>query len=196
MTDTFNLSSPASHFPTLDTERLQLRETTPADAPALFAIHSDAEAMRWFGTDPLPDEQAAHRVIEGWAAARALANPGLRWGLARRSDGVLIGTCGLFRWNRPWRACMVGYELSRADWGRGYMREALVATLGFGFRQMQLNRIEAQIHPDNTASLNLAAGLGFVHEGLLREAGWWGGQAQDLLQFSLLRREQKLVELS
>jgi ribosomal-protein-alanine N-acetyltransferase len=67
--------------------------------------------------------------------------------------------------------------------------------MGFGFRQMQLNRIEAQVHPENTASLKLVAGLGFVQEGLLREAGWWGGQAQDLLQFSLLRREQRVVAL-
>lgn len=189
------MSEPSGHFPVLETSRLWLRETTPADARVLFAIHSDAEAMRWFGTEPLPDEQAAQKVIDGWAAARTLANPGIRWGIERRDDGRLIGTCGMFRWNRPWRACMVGYELARDAWGQGYMREALLAMLGFGFVQMQLNRVEAQVHPDNLASLKLVERLGFVREGLLREAGWWDGQAQDLLQFSLLRREQRLVVL-
>lgn len=190
------MSESPSRFPVLETSRLVLRETTPADAPVLFAIHSDADAMRWFGTEPLPDEQAAQQVIEGWAAARTLANPGIRWGIERRDDGRLIGTCGLFRWNRQWRACMVGYELARDAWGQGYMREALLVVLGFGFVQMQLNRIEAQVHPDNLASLKLVERLGFVQEGLLREAGWWGGQAQDLLQFSLLRREQRVVVLA
>lgn len=190
------MSEPSSRFPVLETPRLLLRETLLADAPVLFSIHADADAMRWFGTEPLPDEHAAQQVIEGWATARTLANPGVRWGLERRSDGRLIGTCGLFRWNRNWRACMVGYELAREAWGQGFMREALLAVMGFGFRQMQLNRIEAQVHPENAASLKLVAGLGFVQEGLLREAGWWGGQAQDLIQFSLLRREQRVVELA
>jgi ribosomal-protein-alanine N-acetyltransferase len=189
------MSEPSSHFPVLETQRLLLRETSPADAPVLFAIHSDADAMRWFGTEPLPDEQAAQKVIEGWATARTLANPGIRWGIERRDDGRLIGTCGMFRWNRHWRACMVGYELAREAWGQGYMRETLLAVLGFGFVQMQLNRVEAQVHPDNVASLKLVERLGFVREGLLREAGWWGGQAQDLVQFSLLRREQRVVVL-
>lgn len=44
-----------SDFPTLETDRLVLREIVADDAPALFAIHSDAIAMRWFGTDPLVD---------------------------------------------------------------------------------------------------------------------------------------------
>jgi len=190
------MSDPAKTFPALETARLRLRETTLADAPVLYAIHSDAEAMRWFGTEPLPDEAAAQQVIEGWAAARTLANPGIRWGLERRDDGRLIGTCGFFRWNRNWRACMLGYELARDAWGQGFMVEALREVLGFGFRQMQLNRVEAQVHPDNEASLRLVAKLGFVREGLLREAGWWGGQAQDLVAYSLLRREQEVVVLA
>jgi ribosomal-protein-alanine N-acetyltransferase len=41
----------------------------------------------------------------------------------------------------------------------------------------------------NQPSLNLAASLGFVQEGLLREAGFWGGRHHDMLQLSLLRRE-------
>src|SRR5512139_756300 len=44
-----------SGFPTIETDRLLLREIVAADAPALFAIHSDAQAMRWFGSDPLTE---------------------------------------------------------------------------------------------------------------------------------------------
>lgn len=43
------------------------------------------------------------------------------------------------------------------------------------------------IHPLNEASLKLARRLGFVQEGLLREAGFWLGAHRDLLQWSLLR---------
>ena len=69
------------------------------------------------------------------------------------------------------------------------MHEALCAMLDWGFAKMRLNRVEAEIHPDNLASLKLARKLGFVDEGRLREAGRWNGQYHDLLQLSLLRRE-------
>jgi [ribosomal protein S5]-alanine N-acetyltransferase len=69
------------------------------------------------------------------------------------------------------------------------MREALAAVFAWGFEHMQLNRIEAQIHPRNAPSLKLAMALGFAREGLLREVAYWGGQHHDLLQWGLLRRD-------
>jgi len=176
-------------FPTLETERLRLREIVAADAPTLFAIHSDVAAMRWFGTDPLTELAQAEKLVETFASWRKLPNPGVRWGIETRADGRLVGTCGLFKWNRGWQSCSLGYELAAGAQGRGLMKEALAAALAWGFVQMALHRVEAQIHPDNAASIVLVRGLGFVEEGCGREAGFWLGEHQDLLQFGLLRRE-------
>ncbi len=176
-------------FPTLETERLVLREITPDDAEALFAIHGNAEAMRWFGNDPMPTIEAAHETIAAFDGWRRTPNPGHRWCVQLKSAPDLIGTCGLFKWNRNWRTCDIGYELSVTHQGNGYMAEAVSRIIDWGFEAMQLNRIEAGIHPDNAASLTLAKRLGFVEEGRLREAGYWNGQFQDLLQFSLLRSD-------
>jgi [ribosomal protein S5]-alanine N-acetyltransferase len=176
-------------FPTLETERLVLREIVADDAPALFAIHSDVEAMRWFGTDPLREPSEAEVLIARFAEWRRQPNPGTRWGLQRKAGGGLIGTCGLFKWNRGWHSCTLGYELAASAWGEGLMGEALVRVLAWGFEQMQLHRVEAMIHPRNEASIKLARKLGFVHEGCAREAGYWLGAHQDLLHFGLLRTE-------
>ena len=54
---------------------------------------------------------------------------------------------------------------------------------------MSVDRIEAQVHPLNTPSLALLKKLGFVEEGLMREAGLWMGERRDLVQLGLLRRE-------
>jgi ribosomal-protein-alanine N-acetyltransferase len=176
-------------FPVLDTPRLQLREIVPADAPALFAVHGDPGSMQWFGTDPLPDLAAAVRLVEVFAGWRTQANPGTRWGLQVRGQSTLIGTCGLFSWNRHWRKCTVGYELLPQARGLGYMEEALRAILGWGFTQMQLNRVEALVHPHNEASWRLLQRLGFQREGLQREVGHWGGQFHDMWGYALLQRE-------
>jgi ribosomal-protein-alanine N-acetyltransferase len=54
---------------------------------------------------------------------------------------------------------------------------------------MQLNRVEAQVHENNHASIALLSALGFVREGLLREVAFFHGSHHDLLQYSLLARE-------
>ena len=178
-------------FPSLSTKRLQLREIVASDAPALLAIHGDREAMKWFGTDPLTDLEAADKVIAGFANLRQQPSPGVRWGIVRADarGGALLGTCGLFRWNRGWRTCLTGYELARHAQGQGYMTEALRAIFAWAFETMAVERIEAQVHPLNAPSLVLLKRLGFVEEGLLREAGYWMGERRDLVQLGLLQRE-------
>ena len=123
------------------------------------------------------------RLFEGW---RQQADPGTRWGLELKATPGLMGTCGLFAWNRGWRKCSPGYELSPAAVGKGLMREALGTVLDWGFQEIQLNRIEAQVHEKNASSLALLTRLGFVQEGCLRQVAYRAGRHHDLLQFSLL----------
>jgi ribosomal-protein-alanine N-acetyltransferase len=178
-----------SLFPTLETERLLLREVIADDATALFSIHGDEEHMRLFGNDPISDVTGAEALIKVFASWRQLPNPRTRWALEIKGKPGLIGTCGLFAWNRNWRRCTCGFELTKKAQGKGYMHEALSATISWGFAAMDLNRVEAQVHPGNYASLRLLKRLHFVEEGRLRQGGYWGGQLHDLLQFSLLRED-------
>lgn len=182
-------SSTVSTFPLLQTQRLHLREIVPEDAAAIFAIHGDAERMKWFGVDPLPDHAAAGRLIATFAAGRQLPNPGTRWAIELRDRPGLVGTCGLFAWNRSWRKCAVGFELARSIEGKGCMREALTVVIAWGWREMNLNRIEALVHPENAASLGLLEHLRFVNEGRLRQVGYWAGGYHDMLQYSLLKQD-------
>lgn len=176
-------------FPTLLTPRLRLRELVPADADALLAIHGDPEVMRWFGAEPLQSHQQALQLIEVFAEWRRQPAPGTRWAITEREGGRLLGTCGLFKWNRSWRNCTLGYELARSAWGLGLMREALVTVLDYGFDTMALHRVQAEIHPDNLASSKLVEHLGFRLEGMHREQGYWGGRFHDLNCYSLLASE-------
>lgn len=176
-------------FPTLETARLHLREITQDDAEALLRIHGDAKHMAFFGTDPLTTLEQARKVVQVFADWRLQPNPGTRWGLALKDRRGLIGSCGLFKWDRGWRRCTLGYELAPEATGQGLMREALAAVLTWGFEHMALHRIEAQVHEHNTPSRHLLSSLGFAEEGRLREIAYWGGQHHDLLQYGLLERD-------
>jgi ribosomal-protein-alanine N-acetyltransferase len=176
-------------FPQLETRHLVLREIGDADAADLLRIHGDAVHMQWFGSDPLTDIDGAKKLVQTFAKWREEPASGTRWGMQLKRTPGLIGTCGLFRWNRNWRTCVVGFEISPLHQRRGHMKESLSAVLAWGFGEMGLNRVEAQVHPHNAASLALLRKLGFVEEGLQREAGYWAGSHHDLLLHSLLQRE-------
>jgi ribosomal-protein-alanine N-acetyltransferase len=176
-------------FPILATRRLVLREITPVDASVLLAIHSDRDAMRWYGADPLNSIGEAEQLIALFAEWRKHPNPGTRWGIELGKSGTLIGTCGFYKWNRQWSTCHLSFELARDTWGQGYMLEALRTALEWGFQHMKLRRVEALVHPENRPSIKLLSELHFVQEGRLRSAGFWRQRPHDLFTFGLLREE-------
>lgn len=189
--DTLPPATPGSisDFPTLETDRLVLREIVPDDAEMVYRILGNPAVMRLSGSDPLPNIGAATSVIERFATCRASGSLNVRWGIQLKDHPELIGTCGLFGWNRGWHKCSAGYELGLEWQNKGFMREALRAVLTWGFYEMLLHRVEAQVHPANSRSINLMRSLGFVQEGLLREAAHWGGEIHDMAQFGLLWQE-------
>ena len=176
-------------FPELETPRLRLIELDHQYAPALLAIHQDAHHMRHWGANPFATMSAAHEFISACRAGWKLQVPVLRWALQHRADGEILGTCGLFNWDQRWQKCFLGYELNPSAQRQGLMREALKKILTWGFARGQLHRVEALIHPDNQASLGLAAQLGFKVEGRLREVAFWNESRHDMLQLGLLQPE-------
>lgn len=172
----------------LTTQRLSLRPLVDADAGALMAIYGDPEVMRYGSSPPWESiEQAEARIArdqEAMAAGRYLC-----LGLQRRDDGALIGTCTLFNLDPSCRRAEIGYALAVLAWSRGYMSEALPALIDYGFEAMDLNRIEADIDPRNTASIHSIERQGFVREGYLRERWIVEGVVSDTALYALLRSD-------
>jgi RimJ/RimL family protein N-acetyltransferase len=71
-------------FPHLETPRLILREILSEDVPEIYAIHSNAKAMQWFGVDPISSVEQAEQLVKLFADWRSHANPGTRWGLQNK----------------------------------------------------------------------------------------------------------------
>src|SRR3972149_2413104 len=130
----------------------------------------------------------ALQLIERFEALRE-SGQGLRWGVFLLEDNRLIGTCGYKEWDAGRFHAEISYDLAPGNWGSGYMREALVAILDYGFHQMNLRRGEGLVDPADTRSHNLLTGLGFRMEGLLREHDYIKGQFQDDMVFALLHHD-------
>ena len=68
-------------------------------------------------------------------------------------------------------------------------KEAVLTVLKYGFTELNLNRIEALVLPENAASQHLLDRLGFPQEGLLRQYEKTRGQFDDLYMYFLLQTE-------
>ncbi len=177
-----------TEFPVLETERLVLRQLVQGDAPSIFGIKSDPETMTYMETPPMADVSEAAASIASEAEGFA-AKESLKWAVTLRGHGRLIGVCTLFRISAESRRAEIGYFLGRLYWGNGYNHEALTRIVEYGFGELNLNRIEADLDPQNLASAKAVRRLGFVDEGLLRERWIVAGKVSDSLLVGLLRSE-------
>ncbi|MEH1843236.1 MAG: GNAT family protein [Nostoc sp.] len=172
-----------SSFPQLETERLLLRETTLQDAEAIFAVFSDPRVTQFHNLDTFTSIEEAIALIVR-RAKRFERGIGIRWGIARKQDNVMIGSCG-FTWNPQEQSAEIGYELANTFWRQGIMTEAVHTILQFGFEKMGLRFVVAQVMLDNIASKKLLEKLGFQSQGVLKQYGFFKGQFHDLEQFVL-----------
>jgi ribosomal-protein-alanine N-acetyltransferase len=176
-------------FPILRTERLLLREITFGDTEAIFRIRGDYQVTRHNIGAAYESAADARRLIEQMRKAyRAKAE--VRWGITLLGgDNSVIGMCGYNNWHRIDQRGSIGYDLARAYWGKGIMREAVQAITDFGFERMGLNRLEADVGAGNAASIKLLEALGFQHEGTQRDYYYEEEEFHDLQIYGLLRRE-------
>jgi len=184
-------------FQQLETRNLLLRRMHPVDASALFKVLADKEVTEFYDDDAFADISQASGQIEAWENGFAKKTC-IRWGITRKDEGYLVGSCGYYGFHTWYGRASIGYELARDYWRQGIMTEALRAIIDFGFREMELNRLEAVVMPENTASTKMLEKLGFRKEGLLEEYEKWGSKGfVDLCMFALLRRawEKSLSEM-
>lgn len=181
-----------STFPTLETERLVLREFRPGDAPAVLDIYSREKVTRTLDRAPMTALSQAETKVR--ARIRIFERgQGIRWAITLRGqDDTAIGSCGYYLLNREWHSCETGYELHPHYWRQGFMTEALTTIIDFAYSDrffFPLNRIQALTHTFSQPSIGLLTKLGFQPEGIRREYGYWLDQYHDLCAFSLLRCE-------
>ncbi len=177
-----------THFPTLTTDRLVLRQLRSTDAEALFALRSDPVGMEFFGQEPHQSIEETHKLIQRLQIYYERRDS-LFWCTTLKGEDTVIGSCTLFSFNFDFHYAETGYELHRDYWGKGIASEAMSAVLTYGFAELGLHRIEADVAPDNVRSKNLLLKLGFTFEGNLRERYYFRGQYEDEHYFGLLRDE-------
>ncbi|MET4559000.1 ribosomal-protein-alanine N-acetyltransferase [Lysinibacillus parviboronicapiens] len=173
-------------FPTLETQRLVLREIKQEDAQGIFNCFSNRDVTRYYGQDTLESVEQAAKFVEFFSNLYT-EKRGIRWGIEIKGSSGIIGTIGFNAWLPKHKRAEIGYEIHPDYWRNGYTTEAVTSVLSYGFEELDLTRIGAVVFIENEASNKLLTKIGFQQEGILRDYMYQDGQAHDTFVYSLLR---------
>ncbi|HEX6103531.1 MAG TPA: GNAT family N-acetyltransferase [Alphaproteobacteria bacterium] len=151
----------------LRTDRLILRRVTSADAPFIRSLVNDPDWLRYIGDRGVRTlEDARAYVRNGPARMYETYGFGL-YAVERRSDGAVMGLCGLIK-RDTLPDFDLGFAFLPAHRGQGYAREAAAMVLTEARDAFGLSRVLAITSLDNERSMALLESLGFRFEQVIR----------------------------
>ena len=146
-----------------ETDRLILRTWEPADR-AEFLRHCNTPAVTRYlgGVQSAEESSAAFERIDAYQRDSGHTF----WIVERKSDGALLGFCGLKSVGDEGMPIdgevEIGWRLREDAWGQGYAREAAEAALAWGWKNLGASRIVAITTPGNEPSWRLMERLGMT----------------------------------
>lgn len=155
-------------------KKVTLREPTIADQDAFIAAMQASQDLHlpWVASPITAEEFRAYLTQFQQVNQKSF--------LACDHIGNIVGVfniseivTGLFQ------SAYLGFYVVAEFAGQGYMNAGLKQLLAYLFNELKLHRIEANIQPDNTSSINLVKANGFRYEGFspryLKINGHWCG---------------------
>ena len=180
----------------IETKRLILRPMRATDAADLLEYQSNPDIVRY-----IPwlegNEETVQRHIE-----KTLTNSKnlpleegeylvLVWEL--KDSGKVIGQSNISMQSKEHLRGEVGWVTHQDYQKQGYAYEASMAMLKFGFDQMGLHRIVAEMDTRVPASAAVALKLGMRKEAEQKEVEFFKGEWCDMYIFAILKSEFELA---
>jgi len=166
---------------------IALSAPSAADADEFLEAVRASRELHHPWTDPpdTPERFAAYleRVATDEFAGRLIRHAGC---------GQLVGYVNINNIVRgPLLSAYLGYSAFASHAGRGLMATGVRAVIDMAFGELGLNRLEANIQPDNHRSIQLMRQLGFELEGFSRRYLWVDGAWRDHERWALLAEDWK-----
>ncbi|KAA0546858.1 GNAT family N-acetyltransferase [Bacillus sp. BGMRC 2118] len=172
----------------LETERLILRKLREDDILEIFEYGSNDEVTKYVSWNTYQTIEDA-KVFLDHILTQYEQGAGAFWGIEDKKSNKLIGTIDFVSWNQKHKKAEIGYILSQDYWGKGIMTEAVQAVIKFGFKRMNLVRIEARCLVENIGSEKVMQKAGMHYEGLLRKSMFLKEIHRDIKLYAILKED-------
>lgn len=174
----------------LHTERLLLREVRLEDGPALQAFQSRPEQLMHMAMEPEEFADGTLRVQRYFEhrgpddQRRLFAYVALE-----KTTGTIIGQVSLSR-SHPALAS-IGFGTASQHWGKGYATEMAERFIAFGFDEVGLHRISADVAVSNLVCMRVLEKIGMRYEGTARDCIWAQGRWWTEAQYAILATDDR-----
>ena len=174
-------------FPVIATERLLLRAVEATDLDALYELRTNNDVMLHLNK-PRQSKEDVAKMIEHIQNDHQ-NNDAITWGISKKDNVRLMGTIGFWRIDKAHYRAEIGYMLHPDHRRKGYLNEAISATMQYGFDQIKLHSVEGHVNPANVASIGLLQKQGFVKEAYFRENYHFNGVFLDTAIYCKVRSD-------
>ena len=143
-----------------ETARLVLRDWRDEDWEPFWQVTNTPAVMEWLGG---VCDDAKRRGAQDRLLGYQRDNGHTFWVVERKEDGAILGFCGLKRCNQeggPTGEMEVGWRLREDAWGKGYAKEAAIASLDLAFDRFGAEQVVALTVEPNVPSWGLMKRLG------------------------------------
>ncbi|MDV9174702.1 GNAT family protein [Streptomyces sp. W16] len=172
--------------PVLTGEKTVLRPFTESDADGIWQLIQDPEVVRFTFE---PSTELTPERLRSWYATRADQCDRLDLAVTDPATGELLGEVVLHEWDPTARSCTFRTLIGPRGRGRGIGTEATRLIVGYAFEQLGLHRIQLEVYGHNHRARRVYEKVGFVVEGVRREAQLRDGEWVDDVLMAILDHE-------
>lgn len=153
--------------------RVFVRKPTEEDCQELLSLHQRSKEYHFPWAFPPPTEEECKNYI-----SRCQNDDFEGLLICHSTHKKIVGVANLSQiFYRSFQNAYLGYYVDLDFAGQGLMSEGIRLVISHAFYTLDLHRVEANIQPENIASINLVKRLGFTREGFsqryLRIDGQW-----------------------
>lgn len=179
-----------AHKPTIRGERISLRPMVASDTEHMWADAHDDEITYFTGSHG----EFSHDQIERWCSTRGDQDDRLDMAAVDNETDEWLGEIVINDWDDDNRSCSFRIALSANARNRGIGTEATQLIVDYVFDEIDdppVNRISLEVYDFNPRGLAVYEKVGFMPEGVLRDALFWKGEFHDAITMSVLRRDRE-----
>ena len=169
-------------------KRVRLRAIEPADAETFHHWNMDSDRARHLDFLWPPQSLAA---VQAWCeeeSKKKLESDACRW-VIENEMGEPVGSIGTHDCHPRSGTFSYGLDIAEEHRRQGYAAEAIRLVLRYYFEELRYQKCTVVVHSNNPASMRLHEALGFTREGLIRRAGFTGGQYFDDAWYGITAEE-------
>ncbi|MDZ7771691.1 MAG: GNAT family protein [Balneolaceae bacterium] len=164
--------------------RIRLRPLRKEDSDRFYRWITDRDLLLYNATYHPVSEYEHEEWVETMLEGR---DDMVLFVIEHIEDEIPIGSCQLKEIHRTHRRAELQIRIGERDyWGQGLGTEAVNKLVRFAFQDLNLHRVQLEVHAPNTRAIKTYEKCGFEHEGTLKDAKYIDGEYIDVILMAIL----------